>query len=113
MSVPVSGGYIGQDNIDLTGVTSAAIKIGWNKPPKYATTLEMHLDAPDGEKIGQIVLKPGSKGDIKLPIGQGTLLKFDVSVVDKKLHTLFVVSKPLNVSEVATIALQSIEFISK
>ena len=113
VSVPVSGGFIGQDDIDLTGVSSAAIKIGWNKAPLYATTFEIHLDAPDGKKIAEIILKPGSKGDIKLPIGEGTLLKFDIPTVDKKLHTLFVVSKPLNVSEVATIALQSIEFISK
>lgn len=113
VSVPVSGGFIGQDDIDLFGITAAALKIGWNKPTKFATTFEIHLDAPDGKKIAQVVLKPGSKGNIKLPIGEGTLLKFDIPEVDKKLHTLFVVSKPLDASEVATIALQSIEFISK
>ncbi len=111
--VPNSGGHIGLDNIDLTGVSSAALVVGWNKPSLYATTFELRLDAPDGKKLGEAVLAAGKRGELKMPVGEGTVLKFNIEPSDGKMHSIYIVSKPLNEKEANTMVMQTIEFVSK
>ena len=111
MIVPKTAGSFSLENIDLTGVTAAVLSAGWQKAPDFGFSFELRLDSPDGKKLGEGTTTDGiaSKG----PMG-GIAIQMKLEpVTDGKLHTLYIVSKPLNEKESSQIGLRSIQFIAK
>ena len=114
LMVPKAEGSFSLDSIDLTNINGAEITFGYDKPPKFGYSFEVHLDGPAGKKIGEAKL-PGGMKDIKGPGGfGGTVLKINMQpVTDGKKHNLYFVSKPLNTAEEGTLIIIGTEFKSK
>lgn len=87
--LPQAGGWFAVDSIDLTGVKSVNLMMGWQKPPKEDLNFEVRLDAPDGKLVGQGKL-PAPK--TAQPMGAVSIGFLPVS--DGKFHKVYVVYKP-------------------
>ena len=109
---PKATGYFSMNDIDLTGITEAAILIGWDKAPINGYNFELRLDGPDGKIVGEAILKPGTKSTMKMPggRGEGIILKFKIAAGANKLHNLYVVTKPFGTGEINGVMLGGIEF---
>ena len=51
--LPDGEGWFALENIDLNGVSSAMVTAGWQEAPKTGIDMEVRLNAPDGELLGQ------------------------------------------------------------
>ncbi len=110
MIVPKSQGSFSLDSLDLTGVKAAELLVGWQKPPQYGYTFSLHLDSPDGKKIGEAVLEGENAPQETEGLG-GKMLRLEMEpVTDGKRHDLYIVSTVNNEQESGTAALQFIEF---
>jgi len=113
MIVPNTQGWFSLNNIDLTGVRTAKLTAGWQKAPDFGYSFELRLDAPDGKKIGEGVVNGGG-GSTKAGAMGGAEIQMKIDPVnDGKLHTIYIVSKPLNEKETGQMGLQQIEFLNK
>ncbi|HNP20547.1 MAG TPA: ThuA domain-containing protein [Panacibacter sp.] len=108
MVVPVTEGWFALENIDLSGVASATINVGWQDAPKYGFDFEIKLDAADGKTIGKGSILPPST---KAPMGS-THFALE-GITDGKMHTLYIVSKPKDAKETAQMGVMSILFSAK
>lgn len=90
MLTPKTEGWFALDSIDLTGVGSANLMVGWQAPPVYGFDYEIRLDSETGKVIGKGSL-PGV-ADKKAQFGMAHLT-LD-AITDGNLHTLYIVSKP-------------------
>lgn len=116
MLVPKGAGSFGLDSVDLSGINAVALFMAWRTPPQSAYTFEIHLDAPDGKKLGETILKPGKAITVAAPkAGQPTnISKMNIEPVsDGKLHKLYIVSKGDDPNDQGQIALQAIQFGAK
>jgi len=117
MILPGNSGWFSIDSIDLSGITRAAFTMGWLKGPVAGYTLELHIDAPGGEKIGEFnfagkpesVVEKSAKPQPQM-VTLGTAIK---SVNDGKLHNLYVVSTSKDSKITATVGMSSIQFFLK
>ncbi|HET8737424.1 MAG TPA: ThuA domain-containing protein [Pricia sp.] len=50
--LPDTTGWFALENIDLTGVDSATLTVGWQETPKTGLHFELRLHTPDGELLG-------------------------------------------------------------
>lgn len=94
MVLPNSPGWFTIDSIDLTGIERASLTLAWQKYPAIACTFEIHIDAPDGKKIGDFSFngKANSSGENSVAQPRSAILKSDLKQVsDGKLHNIFVV----------------------
>jgi cytochrome c len=106
--VPTADGWFSLDNIDLTGITTATLAAGWQKPPDFGYAVELHLDAPDGKKIAEGQILPGGPGGGAMG---GTAVPMKIEpVTDGKLHNIYIVTRPLNSKEASQIGLMSLQF---
>lgn len=92
--VPNTPGWFRIDSIDLSGISSAALTLNWQKGPVSACTFEIHEDAPDGNKIGEFSF--AGKGDSSISKSGGhpesAILKSKLQMVnDGKFHNVFIV----------------------
>lgn len=109
MIVPTTTGSFSIDGIDLSGIGSALMTVGWQTAPEYGFDFELRLDAPDGKKIATAELKGGSFPKPAGPMG-GTALLFKLEpVTDGKKHDIYIVSKAKE-KESGQVGLQSIQF---
>jgi len=104
MFVPNDPGWFALDSIDLTGVTSAHLKAGWQKPPQTGYTFEVRFDAPDGKLIGTFDLAPQKSGN-----GVTLTAKME-PVTDGRLRNVFIVSKAKKEGSADQVGLQWVEF---
>jgi glucose/arabinose dehydrogenase/cytochrome c551/c552 len=104
MIVPNDPGWFVLDSIDLSGVVSAQLRAGWQKPPQTGYTFELRLDSPDGKLIGTIDLPLQKSGNGVVVTGRIDPL------TDGKLHDLYLVSKPKKEDSADQVGLQWIEF---
>ena len=107
-------GWFRIDSIDLTGINKAALNMGWQRPPVPGYTFELHLDSPEGKKIGEFTFagKEGTgKGGRKSEFA--TITSTVSPVTDGQFHNLYIVSKIKDRSETGTAALSSIQFFVK
>ncbi|MBZ5858788.1 ThuA domain-containing protein [Flavihumibacter profundi] len=114
MVIPKSTGSFSFENLDLSGINAADFAAGWQVAPKSGFTFEVRLDAPDGKKLGEVVL-PGGLAD-KGPGGKfgGTMLSVKLEpVTDGKRHSLYIISNPKDPGGSDQAALQAIQLISK
>ena len=82
--IPANTGWFAFDNMDLTGVKSAAIMARWQGSLPFDLNFEARLDAPDGKIIG--------KGTLKKPSGAQDMGMIPVilePVTDGKMHTIY------------------------
>jgi len=114
--IPANTGSFSIDGIDLSGISDATITMGWQKPPVSGYTFELHLDSPQGEKIGEFTFagkdenpKPGEKIQPQFAKLNSTISP----VKDGKMHNLYVVSKAKDPSLTGPAALASIQFFLK
>ncbi|MBC6491842.1 ThuA domain-containing protein [Flavihumibacter stibioxidans] len=114
MIVPKPTGHFSMEKLDLTGVNGAALVVGWQEAPKIGYVFEFRLDAPDGKKIGEAVLKGGMSSARPAGGFGGTMLNVVLEpVTDGKLHNLYIISRVADPAEAGTVALQAIQLISK
>lgn len=116
MLVPKSAGSFSMDSLDLTGVTSVALYMAWRDPPKSGYTFEVHLDAPDGKKLGETVFQPNKVVAVAAPkVGQPmNISRMNIEPVnDGKMHKLYIVSKASDPTDAGQIALQAMQFGAK
>jgi len=109
MVLPKTQGWFAVDSIDLTGVSSVMMMVGFQDPPKYGYDFELKLDAPDGKSIGTgSLVSPANKKQLFSPV----VIKLQ-PVADGQFHTVYVVSKPKDPGESATGGVSSLQFNSK
>ena len=66
MIIPQNTGWFSIDSIDLTNISRAVLTMGWQKPPVSGYTFEVHIDAPNGNKIGEFTFAgKAESGDSK------------------------------------------------
>ena len=113
--VPKVKGSFSLDNIDLSGITAADLTAAWEKAPTSSYHFEIHVDSPDGKKIGEASLEPGKYTAKKMPEGKGvsTSLHFNLLPISGKSHNLYIVSKSDLSAETNTLVLSTILFSSK
>lgn len=110
MVAPKETGSFMIGNIDLTGIAVADILIAWQKQPQHGYSFEIHLDSPDGKKVGEGVWKAGPANAGK---NQSIFTLNVAPVTDGKLHDVYLVSKPLNAQSDDQVGLQYIQFKTK
>ncbi|MEO9033018.1 MAG: Crp/Fnr family transcriptional regulator, partial [Ginsengibacter sp.] len=117
MLLPQNTGWFSIDSIDLTGIARAALTMGWQAPPATGYTFEVHLDSPDGNKLGEFSYSP--KGGSSAPGAASSAPKMVIltgtltGVSDGKLHSLYIVSKAADPKAAGSAALVSLEFLLK
>ena len=104
-------GWFRIDSIDLTAISKASMMMGWQRPPVPGYTFEVHLDSPDGQKIGEFTFagKTGAAPKDAKP-QFATITSSISSVSDGKLHDVYIVSKIADPSVKGMAALSSIQF---
>jgi len=107
--VPKVNGWFSIDSVDLSGINGADLMIASLTPVQFGYTFEVHLDTPDGTKIGELVL-PVQTGSGK----QEKVFKIGwQAVTDGKFHNLYFVSKINDPNEKTTVGIQWIQLHSK
>jgi cytochrome c551/c552 len=109
MVLPKAQGWFAVDSIDLTGVISVGMMLGWQAPPKYGYDFELRSDAPDGKVLGTGSLTPPA--DKKQQFGS-VAIKMQ-PVTDGQYHTIYIVSKPKDPKETVTGGISLLQFNSK
>ena len=97
-------GWFSLDEIDLSGVSSINLTVGWQAPPAVGYDFEVRLDNPSGELAG--------KGSLNVPLsGQGTLVNLPLQKAysgKRNIHILYRKQKEID-SEVV-VALMNATF---
>lgn len=87
--LPENEGWFALDSIDLTGVGSVDILLGWQQPPSRALSFEVRLDSPSGKLVGTGTMPVPKKDE------RNSRASVQVSpVTDGKFHSLYFVYKP-------------------
>jgi cytochrome c551/c552 len=121
MVLPATAGWFSIDSIDLTAVNGATISLGWVKPPVSDHSFEIHLDAPNGQKLGEVSFAPASPVkqagySAEKPTNkfQGKILTTHLTPVnDGKLHNVYIVSKTKSGNSPDQMAMSFVQFNSK
>jgi cytochrome c len=117
MIVPKGSGWFSIDSIDLAMINGVSLMAAWQSPPATDYIFELHLDSPDGKKIGEFILPGVHKPQVtkdKNPKMGGLMMTSKLEpVTDGKLHNIYVVSKAKDPNDASQFALQWIQFLSK
>lgn len=92
MYISSNDGWFALDSIDLTGITKAAMTLGWQDVLTGDNTFSLHLDAPDGKLLGEYKVE-GNKPNDKAPLTARMAGVTLSPVTDGKLHNVYVVKK--------------------
>jgi glucose/arabinose dehydrogenase/cytochrome c551/c552 len=107
MLIPKEQASFSIPGIDLTDVSMLQIVGGGQELSKKGFAVELRLDKPDGEKIGESVFKISIPGQGGFLAGVGIVpIK---AVTDGKKHDLYIVTRPLAEDE-GIAAIMSVEF---
>ena len=107
---PKGNGSFSIDTVDLSGIDALDLMTTRQAALEFGYTFEIHLDAPDGIKLGELVLPAGTAGAGK----EEKLLKVKIQPVsDGKFHNLVIVSRPNDPKEKVTLGIQFIELHSR
>jgi cytochrome c len=108
--VPKGNGWFSIDTVDLTSINAAELMIASQASLEFGYTFEIHLDTPEGIKIGELKLPEDHAESGKWE----RLFKLNIDpVTDGKFHSLVIVSKPNDPKEKTTIGVQWIELRSR
>ncbi len=108
MIAPKALGSFSIGSIDLSGISSAAIVVGFQKASMFGYDISLRIDSPEGTEVGKSSVGAG------LPVngqfGQ-TVVPIKMSkVTDGKLHKFYIVTKPKDSKEGEQIILLNIIF---
>lgn len=106
--LPETSGSFAIDSIDLTGVGSVDILLGWQQPPSTALDFEVRLDSPSGKLLGQGRMRAPRK-DQKTGVAQVELSP----VTDGKFHSVHFVYKAGNTKIDNPAAVAGVKFASR
>ena len=105
---PVSEGWFALGDLDLTGVKSVNIISEWPKISATRFDIEVRLDAPDGQLIGQGVVAPPKKG------GDTSTTRLTLAgVKDSSLHKLYFISKTKQSKDKIAATVSAVQFAAK
>jgi len=110
--VPKNEASFGINRVDLTGIASVSVSTVTIGSLGDEFVFELRLDSPTGELVGSGTFVQKSNG----PEGAPSQSSINISVSensDRKLHKLFVVSKPKNDGGSGTFIISSMTFNSK
>ena len=97
LTVPDNTGWFALENIDLSNIAQVELGVDFSKSPIAAYQFELHLDAPDGKKIGELNFPAIKAINTDNKKHQQLTLKANIeTVTDDKMHHLYVVSKAIN-----------------
>jgi len=105
MATPKGTGSFKISNIDLTDISKIGITAYWKKAVAHAYSYEIHIDTPDGKKVGTLNFKPQAKAT-----GELTLTASAEKITDGKFHDLYIVSKTDNQDDAEIVYLKYIQF---
>jgi hypothetical protein len=103
--LPNSSGWFALDSIDMTGVRSAKLIIGWRNPPEAGFGFEVRLDELNGKLLGSGRM-PAPKKDQRL----GEVPISVQAIQDNKLHKLYFIYKPGNQKKPIEAGIARIQF---
>lgn len=106
--LPQAGGWFAIDSVDLTGVKSANLVMGWQEAPKTGLDFEARLDAKDGKVIGQGSV-PSPKAGQKTATAHINL----EGVNDGKFHSVYFVYKPKDPKLAMQVGVNAVQFSGK
>jgi cytochrome c len=108
--VPKGNGWFSIDTVDLTSINAAELMIASQASLEFGYIFEIHLDTPEGIKIGELKLPEDHTESRKWE----RLFKLNIDpVTDGKFHSLVIASKPNDPKEKTTIGVQWIELRSR
>ncbi len=103
--LPEKEGWFELDSIDLTGVRSTNVMIGWQQPPASPFAFEARLDAPAGKLLGK-----GTMGVPKKDDKNGSARVSLIPVTDGKYHSVYIIYKPGKTKSETPAAVSGIKF---
>ena len=106
--LPAEQGWFALDSIDLTGVRSAQIILGWQQAPTVPLNFEVRMDSPDGKLLG--------KGRMRAPAKDEKNGTADVAITpvrDGKFHTLYFIFIPGETALENPAAVGAVKFASR
>lgn len=106
--LPETEGWFALDSIDLTGVGSVDLLLGWQQAPATALDFEVRLDSPSGKLLGNGTM-PAPKKDQKNSTAQVQL----TPVTDGKFHSVYFVYKPGDTKLESRAAVAGVKFASR
>lgn len=108
MIAPAQPGWFALDGIDLTGVGSFHLMMGFLAAPKVGIDFEAHLDSENGKLLGKSTFLPS--GNTKANFA---MMPISITAInDGAMHTIYITSKRKE-KETATVAVSSIQFVGK
>jgi glucose/arabinose dehydrogenase/cytochrome c551/c552 len=107
MLTPKTEGWFAVDSIDLTGVGSVNVMVGWQAPPTYGFDYEIRLDGESGKVLGKASLTAAS-GNSKQQFAS-VHMGLD-AVADGQMHTLYFICRPRNAAETAITGVAALQF---
>ncbi len=113
LNTPRSIGSFSIDSLDLTGITGAQLSIGWKRPPMFGYSFEIHLDSPEGKKLGQGSLAGTADAVSSTTAGEAMVNLTFEPVTDGKKHTIYIVSNVVDPTEKRSVMLKGIVFMAK
>jgi cytochrome c len=87
--LPEKEGWFALDSIDLTGVSSADVTVGWQQSPARSLEFEVRLDAPAGKLLGKGKMPAPAKNQ-----RSGTAQVRINPVTDRKFHSVYFIYTP-------------------
>jgi len=106
--LPETEGWFALDSIDLTGVRSLGMMLGWQQAPTTGVDFEIRMDAPTGKLLGTARM-PVPKKDQKTGSAQVKI----TPVSDGKFHTIYFVYKPGKTALDNPAAVSAVKFASR
>jgi glucose/arabinose dehydrogenase/cytochrome c551/c552/type 1 glutamine amidotransferase len=107
LTAPKGTGSFALEQVDLTDIKQIQLSAFWDKAPESAYTFEVHLDGPDGRKIGESTFKAASSKK------DGTISIAIEPAGDKALHNVYIVSKSQAGAKEKDLKLSLLTFVSK
>ena len=105
MVMPKAEGWFALDSIDLTGVGSANLMMGWQDPPQYGFDFEARLDGADGKSLGKGSLSPPGKNQ------RSAIVHMSLQpVTDGQYHTIYIIAKPKDSRESVQAGIAFVQF---
>jgi cytochrome c551/c552 len=108
MITPAQPGWFALEGIDLTGVTSLNLTMGFLAAPQIGIDFEVHLDSENGKLLGKATFLPVGGKKVNFAI-----LPIKINATsDGALHTIYFTSKRKE-KETATVAVSTVQFLGK
>ncbi len=105
LMVPASKGWFLLESIDLSGVKSVSISLGWQDAPTSSIDFELRMDAADGQLLGKGTMPKAKQGErqgaVQIPV-----------VTTSGSHNLYFVYAPKSTASIQ-VAVRGLVFNSK